>query len=72
MTYQYKIDSGSWANVATSVSSGTEKSWRASSAVSAGSHTLHVRAYDGALYSSESSRSFTYAAPTSLSNNPLI
>jgi len=71
MTYQYKIDSGSWTNVATSVASGTEKAWN-SSAVTAGSHTLYVRAYDGKAYSSEASRTFTYAAPTSLSGNPTI
>lgn len=69
MTYQYKIDSGSWTNVATSVSSGTAKEWQPGSAVSAASHTLYVRATDTtlSLTSTEVSRSFTYTAPSSVS-----
>lgn len=68
MTYQYKIDNGSWTNVATSVSSGTAKEWRAGSAVSAASHTLYVRATDttASLTSTEVSRTFTYAVPSTV------
>lgn len=73
LTYQYKIDSGgTWTNVATSVTSGTAKEWQPSSAVSAAAHTLYIRTYDGTSYSSEVTRTFTYAVPTSVVVGELV
>lgn len=71
LTYQYKIDSGSWTNAATSVTSGTAKDWQCSTTLTAGSHTLYVRTYDGAAYSEELSRSFTVATPTAVTETTI-
>ena len=71
LKYQYKIDSGSWADVASSVTSGTAKDWQCSTALTAGSHTLYVRTYDGTAYSEELSRTFTVATPTAVTETTI-
>ena len=72
LKYQYKLDSGSWTNVATSVNSGTSKSWQPSTALSTGSHTLYIRVNDGEANSAQVSRAFTYTSPSQVSaGNPI-
>lgn len=64
MTLQYKMDSGSWTNCGTNLGNNANGTLvHYGTALSAGSHTLYLRAYDGQAYSGEVSRAFTIVAP---------
>lgn len=62
------MDNSTWTNLATSVTSNTEKIGQVSTSQSTGSKTLYVRTYDGNAYSSKVSVPFTIGN-TSLSVN---
>lgn len=72
-TIQWKIDSGSWANMKTGIANngGSTGLVRYGTALSAGSHTVYFRAYDGKAYGSEVSRTFTVATPAAVSSGKI-
>jgi hypothetical protein len=65
MSLSYKVDSGSWTACGSNLGNSTNGTLvRWGTALSAGSHTVYVKASDGSLESSTTSRAFTYAVPT--------
>ncbi|MCL2110147.1 hypothetical protein FWH30_00990 [Microgenomates group bacterium] len=72
LTIQYQIDStaGSWSNLTTLTANGSNQPWSGTvnlpSGLTAGSHTIYIRVYDGYSYSANKSVSFILdlSAPT--------
>jgi len=75
LKYYYKIDTGSWtavnSTVTTPVSSGTEEAWSLSTALSAGDHTIYIKTNSGSD-SDEVSRAFKYVALSNISSGSKI